>query len=290
MRDKFGRFIKYSIPWNRNKTGIYSQNAIEKMRKAKINKHFSLGTEFKKGNKPWNEGMKSLYIHGSEKGWLKKGYKWPKEIEAKMLENLRDKVLLKPNLEMNKNLAYVLGLLKGDGCIYKNERSFRICFDNTNMTLATNFLTALKSIGLNPFLQDLAPSNGIGKQRQYRVTANSKVFYEWYKNLTLIELQKLLNGEEKIINFVRGFYEAEGSIHKQKDGTIVIQIYNTDLELLKLIKYLLEKIDLNFHLNGPYKNSGLEKNNSKPIYRIQTGKKVNVVNFLNKVKPAIKTL
>lgn len=153
------------------------------MRKAKLGKHTFPNTEFKKGHKTWNKGLKGLHITGGDKGWFKEGHKWSKEIEEKMLDNLRDKILIRPNLTMDENLAYIIGLLKGDGCVFRAKRTFRICLDSTNKKIADNFFNAIKYIGLNPFVQEIIPSNSIGKLKQYRVIANSKIFYEWYKNL-----------------------------------------------------------------------------------------------------------
>lgn len=290
LRDNLGRFVKDSIPWNKGKIDIYSEGTIEKMRKAKLGKHPLLNFEFKKGHLPWNKGMKGLQIKGSEKGWLKKGHKWSNEIEKRMLENLREKTVLKPNLEMNENLAYIVGLLKGDGHVGHYDKSYRIVLDNTNKNIAINFLNSLKNIKLNPFIREVIPSNNVGKQKQFRVIAHSKKFYEWYKQLTIEKIKTLLNDKEKIIGFMRGFYEAEGSIWKSNDGNICIAIHNTDLELLKLTKFLLENIGLNFHLNGPYRNRNLGGNTSKLLYRVQTGSKLNVFNFLNLIKPSIKDL
>lgn len=288
FRDKYGRFVKGIVPWNKGKGGVYSQKVLKRMSNAKKGKHISPDTEFKKGHIPWNKNMKGLYISGSEKGWFKKCHKWSKEIEKKKIHNLRKKVLIKPNLEMNETLAYIIGMLKGDGCVYRNGKTYRICLDITSERKAINFFNVLKRIGLNPFTYEIMPSNGIGKLKKYRVLASSKIFYEWYKKLTLKKLKELLDNKEKIIGFIRGFYEAEGSITKQKDGTIVISMYNTDLKLINLVKSSLEKLGLYFNLNGPYKNYRLGGYNSKVIYRIQTGSKMNVHIFLNLIKPSVK--
>jgi hypothetical protein len=132
------------------------------------------------------------------------------------------------------------------------------------------------------------PYNGIGKQKMYKVVANSKIFYEWYKKLSLQNLKKSLNTKEKTIGFLKGFYEAEGSISKSRN-VVTISISNTDLKLLKVVKILLEQLDLYFHLNGPYKNSRLGGYNAKLIYRVLTSSKGNVFNFLNLVHPSAKT-
>jgi intein-encoded DNA endonuclease-like protein len=225
-----------------------------------------------------------------KKGGLKKGHNWPEKIKKKMLNNLLETILLKPNLNMTENLYYIVGLLKGDGCVYKNGRSYRICFDNTNKNLSRNIFRALKEIGLNPTLYEVRPSNGINKLKQYRVVANSKLFYNWYKGLSAKKLREFLDTKEKIVSFIRGFYEAEGGIYKSKNGTISVAMYNTDLELLKLIKSLLEKLGLHFCLNGPYKNIKLGGPSARPIYRLITSSKKDVNTFLNLIKPSVKNL
>jgi len=289
-RDEMGRFEKGITPWNKGKADMYSKETLEKMKKAKLGKHMLPNTEFRRGHKTWNKGMKNLYICGSEKGWFKKYHKWSKEIELKKLRNLRKKIVLKPNLKMNENLAYIIGLLMGDGHVGHYDRSYIICLVVTNKKISNNFYNSLRTIGLHPFSYEIMPSNGIGKKKQFRVIANSKKFYEWYKELKIEKLKSLLDSKRKIIGFIKGFYEAEGSIYKQKDGTIVISIGNTDSQLLELVKSLLEQLGLNFRFNGPYENKNLGGNNSKPLYKLQTGAKNNVFNFLNLVKPSVKAL
>ena len=234
-RDKLGRFVKGITPWNKGKTRVYSHDVLRKWSEAKKGKRLSPATEFKKGNVPWNNGLKGLKISGSEKGWFKKGRKFSKKTEEKMLRNLRKKVLLKPNLEMGEDLAYIIGILMGDGCVYKIKHSYSVVLDITVKPIALSFLQSLRSIGLNPFIMEKMPTNGIGKLKKYVVIANSKNFGIWYKNLSIQKLKKLLSEERTMIGFIRGFYESEGSVSiaKNKYKTINISMFNTDLELIK---------------------------------------------------------
>jgi len=286
-RDELGRFAKGITPWNKGKTGVYSEEVLKRMSRTKKGKRINPKGEFKKGHTPWNKNKKGLHLYPETE--FKIGHKWAKKINKKRLKNLRKKVMLKPNLKMTKNLAYLVGLLKGDGCVTHNGASFRICFDNTNQTLANNCLNSLKEIGLHPFVYDIIPYNGIGKKKIYKVVANSKKFYEWYKKLTLQDLKKSLNTKEKTIGFLKGFYEAEGSISTSRN-TVTISISNTDLKLLKVVKILLEQLDLYFRLNGPYKNNGLGGYKAKLIYRVLTSSRENVFSFINLVKPSAKTI
>ena len=174
-RDKLGRFLEGSIPWNKGKKNIYSKEILEKMSKAKKGKHLSPKTEFKKNHTPWNKGMDGLNL-GNGKSRFQKGHRWSKKIQAKINEKIREKIALKPNLEMNKNLGYILGMVYGDGCVFKNNRTYRIVLDTTNKIIAINFSNALREIGLNPSIAERMPSNGIGKLKKYIVIARSVNF------------------------------------------------------------------------------------------------------------------
>jgi len=291
-RDKAGRFIKGFTPWNKECKGIYSNQTLERMSKAKKGKHISQRTEFKKGNISWCKGLKGLHIKGSEKGWFKKGRVLSPGINEKRLKNLREKILIKPNLEMNSDLAYALGILFGDGFVVKTKYSYDIVLDITNKNIALNFLKALRNIGLNPYISERMPVNGIGKLKKYIVKSHSLNFGLWFKSLSIDGLRDLLDDKEKIKNFVRGFYEAEGSICQSKNKYKIIQlsISNTNLELLKLIKDLSVEIDINFNLNGPYKNHGFNGGDSKLIYRLNTAAKAEVNKFMQLVNPSVKNL
>lgn len=52
-----GQFKKGSIPWNKGKTGVYSEETLKAMRMTKKGRHLSPETEFKKGYTPWNKDI-----------------------------------------------------------------------------------------------------------------------------------------------------------------------------------------------------------------------------------------
>ncbi len=94
-----------------------------------------------------------------------------------------------------------------------------------------------------------------------------------------------LSEEEKKTLFIRGFYESEDTIFKRKDKKYHISFINTDVNLLKMVKNLLQKIGFTFNLNGPYKTIGLGK---KPRYYLQTSKQKQIKEFINIINPVIK--
>ncbi len=288
-KDRSGRFVQESTPWNKGKNGVYSKSTLEKMSKSKQGKRLSIRTEFKKGHVAWNKGVKGLDLSGGN-GWFEKGHKWEDTTENKRLQNLREMTLIKPNLNPTKNLAYALGAILGDGFVFKHSRSYRIGLDVTNQKFSTNFYDALKNIGLNPFKREVMPSNGIGKLKKYVVIANSKIFGEWYKRLSLAELEKFLVEEENILAFIKGFYESEGQIYKNKSGYITLHIHNTNLNLLKMVEHICRTVDLNFKLYGPYKNSGKLGKNQKLLYRLSMLSTNHCHKFLMLVNPSIKNL
>jgi len=119
----------------------------------------------------------------------------------------------------------------------------------------------------------------------YYVIANSQIFYNWYTELSLNKLKKLLDTKEKKNLFIRGFYESEGSLFKRKDKQYRISFSNTDGNLLKLIQNFLKEIGFIFHLNGPYKTIGLGR---KPHYELRISKQDQIKKFINITNPIIK--
>lgn len=240
---------------------------------------------FVKGSIPWNKGTKGLVK--SNKGTFKKRHRFPSNIEKRRIEKIKHIFTIKPFLEINENMTYLLGLLMGDGYVTHNSYTNAkiVALQNTELILVENFANCLKRIGLNPRACVATPSKkSFNKKISYRVEANSKVFYEWYKSLRFNQLGKQFDTQEKVIAFIRGFYEAEGTLYSTKGHKRLI-FTNTNAELINFVKNLLEKIDLHFHLNGPYENMGVGK---KPLYLLGIGNQQQIRNFIEIVSPCIK--
>lgn len=285
-RGKDGKFVKGIVPWNKSKKNVYSSEALIQMSLAKKGKRTSPSTEFKKGQKPWCTGLKGVLKANNTS--FKKGRILPSEIAEKCLANLREKIMLKPDLSPSEDLGYILGMLKGDGCVFlTDKKTYRIALDITEGAIAWRFFKALRAINLNPFIRTLMPSNGIGKKKKYLVLAHSKQFGEWYKRLTLGDLSELLISKEVTIGFLCGFYEAEGSIYVSESSK-TISMSNTDKALLKVIKESAERIGFSFSLYGPYKNkNSLSQGETKELYRIDNTKQSS--DFINLIQPCCKS-
>jgi len=187
---------------------------------------------------------------------------------------------IKPILSPSPILSYVTGVILGDGWVYKINHSYSIGLETLDKPFCESLVRALQQIKLNPCLM-------FNKNRFWRVTATSKLFYEWYKSLKFKDIEKIAIEYPK--EFVRGFYESEGclSIYKSRKYRYTnckIIICNTKEELINLTKELL-KI-LGFHPTIRKKNNPLPR---KPLWILVLGRKAEVKQFLDIVKPCIKT-
>lgn len=295
-RNNLGRFSKGTIPWNKGKKGIYSKQTLERMSNAKKGKRPLPQYEFKKGHVPWNRGL--IGVLKTNRTSYKIGRILPKQIEEKRIRNLRKRILIKPNLNMSEDLAYILGVLKGDGCVCKyrhnNIEKYRVALNVTDKNFALCFYKSLRKIGLNPSSCETMPSNGIGKKRQYIVHAYSKILGMWYKKLTLEKLKKILDNENHIVFFLKGFYEAEGSLYlnKKNNKNMCIRIFNSDESLLSFVKYLTDKIGFSFNFYGPYSNhfSTFANERSRKMYNLNTSIRVDVLKFMRLINPCTKNI
>jgi hypothetical protein len=194
---------------------------------------------------------------------------------------------LELDLSPSPTLAYILGVLKGDGsCYLFSDRSYRrpaIKLKATSSAFVLSFYRALKKIGLNPYFGFLRSKNPRWRNCWY-THAYSKEFYEWYSKLSLDDIYELIKSNDEMVSqFIRGLYESEGSI--SKGGLRVIT--NTDLNLVKLVQTLL--LSKNFKTTIVRDNYP-ELKGWKTAYHLNLrGGKKEIRRFLEYIKPCIKT-
>jgi len=166
-------------------------------------------------------------------------------------------------IDFNKinNLSYILGVIKGDGWILINRKKKRYVIGLTVISkkFALEFLNNLKQIGLKPRMI-------IKKNKYYQVVANSKKLCLWIKNL---DLKKFLKSKKSKIQFLKGFYESEGSCYDR------IRIFNTNEKLMKFVFDILRELNFNPTMNC----YNYKRENSKPIYVISINRKNEIKNF-----------
>jgi intein-encoded DNA endonuclease-like protein len=193
------------------------------------------------------------------------------------------------NLNPSAELAYILGVLKGDGYVrYDTKKQYKYFVELrvTSEEFAKSFACYLQKIGLTPALRRYNPSIGSwGRNPIYSAKAYSKKFVEWYKKLGLEEIRKIVGkNREFAAAFVRGFYESEGSYYVSKKGFPVIYISNTDLSLLLLVKDFVSSLGYHLNLN---KKASLTSG-GKRAYCLQKKSK-SVSELIAVIKPCIKS-
>ncbi len=186
-----------------------------------------------------------------------------------------------PDLRPSKVLSYVLGVIFGDGSVYSFKDNYSVSLDSANVEFCREFLIALKNIGLNPCMFKRR------KRAIWRTVATSKILCTWVKRLGRSDLRSIVTQLPK--EFIKGFYESEGCAYQSIDGESKknkkywhLVIVNTDEELIKLTKQLLEL--------ERYKPTLSESKPTrwKPVWRLCILKQADVFRFFEEIRPCIK--
>lgn len=202
-----------------------------------------------------------------------------------------EKNTIKPILTPSEDLAYILGVLVGDGCVcHTTSGDYFAALNVKTKVFAESFAKSLKKIGLNPFIQHIWVTSIInGRQYEgydWRVRAYSKLLFQWFKNLKVTEFQKFLKKPEYKIAFLRGLYESEGSRGYWSCGkgkkAWTMRIVMLNFSVLKLSKELF--LDLGYKLcltHSHHTSSG------KLLYSLEKTAK-EVPEILETLNPCIK--
>lgn len=210
------------------------------------------------------------------------------KIRTEMIKNnipRRDSIELslnRPDLKKTKNLCYILGVLNGDGYLYKNGSNYSIALESTDIEFIRSFKKSLEKLGLvinSVYSRKRSEKNHI----IYKIECGSKLFFDWYKDLNLTKIRKTIlktNGE---VDFIRGVYESEGSIFLTSDKRTTLTIASTNEELMLLIKELTNKLGFSPTFPKPqYLKS------KKPYYKLYFNKQKEIRRFIDVICPCIK--
>jgi len=168
------------------------------------------------------------------------------------------------DLAPSPELAYVLGVMKGDGSVLGKGT---IKLGSIDRIFVDEFEVKLKKIGFNTCYSFWKKSALNSKHKDIHfMQANSIQFVNWYKAQTLEDIQRFLQIPEMQLEFVRGFYESEGHHLKNPETTRCLDFANSNPKLLHLIKVSLEKYGIRSRLYGPYQNKKYP--HYKPMYQL----------------------
>jgi DNA endonuclease len=180
------------------------------------------------------------------------------------------------------NISYVVGVLNGDGFLTKH---YTVGMAVVDRSFADMFAQALRKIGLSPRIHIYPPYNGLSKLPLWRVVAHSKMFYTWLTSLSTEKLDEILSAYP--LEFIRDFYESEGSCY-QHNGMRVVSFCNTNPDLLIRVQEMLKK--LGFHPSRMYsqrKSRGIWRN-QKDLHSFHLARNGEIERFIERVNPVIK--
>jgi len=184
-----------------------------------------------------------------ETEWLKENYqRMTYEAAGKKLNRSFDSVRQKcyrlglrkqPQTIVDKDpspsIAYVLGFCLGDGHVEK-EYSYSIILECIDKDFVVSFSESLKEVGLRPY------SVHQTKKETWRVSAKSKDFSEWYHRLDMQDVFDLLTTTEIKKEFIRGFYESEGSLNMISVDSWKARMGICDLGLLEFVEKVINEL------------------------------------------------
>jgi len=216
--------------------------------------------------------------------WFKKfGIPRRTWIEGRKLRGYGKEHLRIPNLNPSEDLSYILGVCLGDGSVTKCGKKCVVELAATDYNFVQSFGASLRRIGLNPCFGVIPPKEK--NRTKYYIHAQSKVFYDWFKALTINDIENMV--KDYIPQFVRGFYESEGSFAKRKHGLSRLRIVNAKKDLIDLVARLIEK--LGFKVSIRYHRD--KRPNRKGTYCIEIlGGELERRRFIEIIKPVNKNL
>lgn len=213
-------------------------------------------------------------------GRFMEGRELPDEIEQKRLASIRRANIIKADLRPTPTLAYILGVMLGDGCSDHHRCYYRLRLKVTKKEFAEEFARNLKKLGLRPSIgMEKQSKHAFGNKSLWVTTAHSKRFYEWFSKLSLANIREILLMDiQNIRGFLKGFYESEGCCSKKKK---YLNFSNTQMELILLVQEQLVNLGYYFHFRSVKKQTCIE-------HRLEIFKQDEVKRFLLEMNPCIK--
>jgi len=183
-----------------------------------------------------------------------------------------------PKLKPSKEMSWVLGVILGDGSVYKERKhAYAIKLVSKDPDFVERFNEVFcKLIGKRK------SKVFYDKERKlFVIKVYSKKFYEWFKNKSVEEIVEI--GLKYPKEFIKGFFDAEGGIswdsyHKRW----IVHCSNNNRKILERIKDVLSK---NFQIKSTIKLSWKAGTKSSGIihrsnnYQLLITKKDSVIRF-----------
>lgn len=199
-------------------------------------------------------------------------------------ERGREKRRVRVNLEPSEYLFYVVGALKGDGtiCMEVGGKSrYQVTLDaGPNQRFADAFKQATLHLGARPYTWFDR------KRNMWRTVFHGQDFCEWYNGLEMEWIKRMGIDNRKLgIAFIRGVYEAEGSLTSNNYGkSDRIEIGMLNKQVINVVRELLQAY--NYHIRYYVDRNRLNK---KERFRVVIFDRNDIRRFLNEISPCIKS-
>lgn len=179
--------------------------------------------------------------------------------------------------ELNKDSAYVFGVIISDGYIHQDDYDIRL--EVKSKKFAQAFYESLQSLNLNPKLKS--------KNDTFIVRSHSSIFVKnFYNEIDMVDIKKW--NRIHSISVLRGIYDSEGSYTLSGSDSKQIRIAVTDGTIADIVNYLTEKLNIDSTTNVYERKTTFDgKQYDVTVYNINIYKDVD--KFLNIVEPNIKT-
>ncbi len=168
-------------------------------------------------------------------------------------------------MEPSEDLAYDIGTIAGDGCVWQKKRihkGYRVI--TVNLEAKDREFVEEFAMRISSVLNRPPPKVKISSRELYYVEVGSRTLYELCKKP--INIEKIRRFVEHcgrcMVMFLRGFFDSEGCV--SEDGCITVA--NSNYELLLYVQELLKRFGI--ETTGPYPR----KRQGTPFYDPKRGK------------------
>ncbi len=183
--------------------------------------------------------------------------------------------------EMSPALAYLWGVMRGDGCAYVSNSWF-LRLEAKDEDFVREFHKSINIVEPN-----CSPCTYLTKRGYWQCAVGNKSLYHAYINF---DASTMLNATDKEkIMFIKGFYDSEGSVYAVAPRAIYCT--NTNPDMLILIQKLLTSLGIYSSLHELYKSKPVtrwRKPHYQKQYHLMIHGRWNIIPFCDKIGFTIK--